>query len=405
MNSIFKRYCLLLFLPVSLISCGNDILPQHFAGWNFEHMKKVKKEVKDTKSSIHPAFEKLITDAESALTSGPFSVTYKNSVSPGGTKHDYMSRGPYWWPDSTKPGGIPYIRRDGVHNPEAGIDRNQFGGLVSSTRSLALAWYFTGEKKYAVKAADLLRIWFLDTATLMNPHLEYAQSIPGITKGRGIGIIDFRGMYTLVDVISLLKCSGLMNQSELDGIEKWFSDFFTWLTTSSNGKDEDNARNNHSVAYDVIVTSIARFLGNDEYVVRKISEIPFRRIDPMIEADGRQPEELARTNGWGYSVMNLNQFFDAGEIGLKSGLNIFEYKNPEGGSLKGALDFLIGFIGNKEEWKWQQIGEWDGPENRLGLMVRSASGYFRDPNYQKIWKEKFYEKMKNDWSILVSPDE
>ncbi len=405
MNSIFKRYCLLLFLPVSLISCGNDILPQHFAGWNFEHMKKVKKEVKDTKSSIHPAFEKLITDAESALTSGPFSVTYKNSVSPGGTKHDYMSRGPYWWPDSTKPGGIPYIRRDGVHNPEAGIDRNQFGGLVSSTRSLALAWYFTGEKKYAVKAADLLRIWFLDTATLMNPHLEYAQSIPGITKGRGIGIIDFRGMYTLVDVISLLKCSGLMNQSELDGIEKWFSDFFTWLTTSSNGKDEDNARNNHSVAYDVIVTSIARFLGNDEYVVRKISEIPFRRIDPMIEADGRQPEELARTNGWGYSVMNLNQFFDAGEIGLKSGLNIFEYKNPEGGSLKGALDFLIGFIGNKEEWKWQQIGEWDGPENRLGLMVRSASGYFRDPNYQKIWKEKFYEKMKNDWSILVSPGE
>lgn len=405
MNSIFKRYCLLLFLPVFLISCGNDILPQHFAGWNFEHMKKVKKEVKDTKSSIHPAFEKLITDAESALTSGPFSVTYKNSVSPGGTKHDYMSRGPYWWPDSTKPGGIPYIRRDGVHNPEAGIDRNQFGGLVSTTRSLALAWYFTGEKKYAVKAADLLRIWFLDTATLMNPHLEYAQSIPGITKGRGIGIIDFRGMYTLVDVISLLKCSGLMNQNELDGIEKWFSDFFTWLTTSSNGKDEDNARNNHSVAYDVIVTSIARFLGNDEYVVRKISEIPFRRIDPMIEADGRQPEELARTNGWGYSVMNLNQFFDAGEIGLKSGLNIFEYKNPEGGSLKGALDFLIGFIGNKEEWKWQQIGEWDGPENRLGLMVRSASGYFRDPNYQKIWKEKFYEKMKNDWSILVSPGE
>ncbi|HPT31562.1 MAG TPA: alginate lyase family protein [Prolixibacteraceae bacterium] len=328
-------------------------------------MKKVKKEVKDTKSSIHPAFEKLITDAESALTSGPFSVTYKNSVSPGGTKHDYMSRGPYWWPDSTKPGGIPYIRRDGVHNPEAGIDRNQFGGLVSSTRSLALAWYFTGEKKYAVKAADLLRIWFLDTATLMNPHLEYAQSIPGITKGRGIGIIDFRGMYTLVDVISLLKCSGLMNQSELDGIEKWFSDFFTWLTTSSNGKDEDNARNNHSVAYDVIVTSIARFLGNDEYVVRKISEIPFRRIDPMIEADGRQPEELARTNGWGYSVMNLNQFFDAGEIGLKSGLNIFEYKNPEGGSLKGALDFLIGFIGNKEEWKWQQIGVgWTGKQAR-----------------------------------------
>jgi hypothetical protein len=400
---MIKGFFPILLTAVFLVSCGNDFRPEGFAGWNIEHMKNVKKEVKDSESIYHPAFEQLITDAESALTAGPFSVTFKNSLSPGGSKHDYMSRGPYWWPDSTKPGGIPYIRRDGVRNPEAAIDRNQFGGLVSSTRSLSLAWYFTGEKKYAVKAADLLKIWFLDTTTLMNPHLEYAQSIPGITQGRGIGIIDFRGMYTLVDVITLLKYSGAMNQSELDCIEKWFSDFFTWLTTSSNGKDEDNARNNHSVAYDVIVSSIARFLGNDEYVVRKISEIPSRRIDPMIEADGRQPEELARTNGWGYSVMNLNQFFDAGETGLKVGQNIFEYKNPEGRSLRAALDFLIGYIGKKNEWKWQQIGDWEGPENRLGLMIRSAAGYFREPKYLVLWKEWFYDRMKSDWNLLITP--
>jgi hypothetical protein len=403
MKSLKKVLFPLLLIPVFLNSCGNELRPGDFAGWDYAHMKKVKNEVKDSKSLYHPAFLRLVTDAESALFEGPYSVTFKNNVSPGGTKHDYMSRGPYWWPDSTKPGGIPYIRRDGVRNPEAGIDRNQFGGLVNSTRTLALAWYFTGEKKYAVKAADMLRVWFLDTATLMNPHLEYAQSIPGVTNGRGIGIIDFRGMYTLVDVISLLKNSGALNDEELTGINMWFSDFFIWLTTSSNGKDEDNAKNNHSVAYDVIVSSIARFLGNDEYAIRKISEIPLRRIDPMIEADGRQPEELTRTNGWGYSVMNQNQFFDAGEIGLKIGQNIFEYKNPEGGSLRRALDFLIGYIGKKEDWKWQQIGDWEGPENRLGLMVRSASGYFHEPKYHELWKEKFYEKMKSDWALLVTP--
>jgi hypothetical protein len=151
------------------------------------------------------------------------------------------------------------------------------------------------------------------------------------------------------------------------------------------------------------VSSIARFLGNDEYVVRKISEIPSRRIDPMIEADGRQPEELERTNGWGYSVMNLNQFFDAGETGLKVGQNIFEYKNPEGGSLRAALDFLIGYIGKKNEWKWQQIGDWEGPENRLGLMIRSAAGYFREPKYLVLWKEWFYDRMKSDWNLLITP--
>jgi hypothetical protein len=402
MNSTINGLIALLFLFSSLKSHGNDRLPANFAGWDAEHMKKVKKEVKDSKSVYHPAFIQLVSEAESTLGQGPYSVTFKKTVSPGGTNHDYMSMGPYWWPDSTKPGGIPYIRKDGVRNPKAGIDRNQFGGLVSSTRSLTLAWYFTGEKKYVIKAADLLKVWFLDTATLMNPHLEYAQSIPGITNGRGIGIIDFRGMYTLVDAINLLSDSGALNKEEIAGIRLWFSDFFNWLTTSSNGKDEDHAKNNHSVAYDVIVSSIARFLGNDAYAVRKISEIPARRIDPMIKADGSQPEELARTNGWGYSVMNLNQFFDAGEIGLKIGKNIFEYKNPEGGTLRGAMDFLIGYIGKKEEWKWQQIGEWEGTEERLSLMIRSASGYFHDPKYHKMWKEKFYEKMKSDWALLVT---
>ena len=29
----------------------------------------------------------------------------------------------------------------------------------------------------------------------MNPHAEFAQAIPGICEGRGIGLIDFRDSY------------------------------------------------------------------------------------------------------------------------------------------------------------------------------------------------------------------
>ena len=42
----------------------------------------------------------------------------KTVVPPSGDKHDYMSQAPYWWPDSSKPNGLPYIRRDGERNPE-----------------------------------------------------------------------------------------------------------------------------------------------------------------------------------------------------------------------------------------------------------------------------------------------
>jgi hypothetical protein len=314
-----------------------------------------------------------------------------------------MSMGPYWWPDTTKPGGLPYIRRDGIRNPESGIDRSQFGSLTSAVKNLSLAWFFTGDEKYAKRAAYLLSVWFVEPETAMNPHLQFAQAVPGINTGRGIGIIDIRGMHTLTDAISLLELSGELKQSEIIGIRKWFGDMFKWLTQSSYGKDEDNYHNNHAVAYDVIVTSIARFLGNDEYVKKKISEIPSRRIDPMIEADGRQPEELIRTNAFGYSVSNLRNFFDAAETGLKVGVNILDYKNPDGGSLRGALDFLAGFIGKKEKWKYQQISGWEGTENNLGLLVRRAARYYKSEYYSELWSSRFAEKMNDETELLVVP--
>ena len=390
-------------MAVCIVSCSHISPPDNFAGWDYNHMKMVKKELKSESSLYYPAFQKLMEDADENMTKGPYSVTYKDMVPPGGTKNDYMSQGPYWWPDTTKPDGLPFIRRDGVHNPQAGIDRRELGNMMESVRILSLAWYFSGENKYADRAAYLLKVWFIDPETKMNPHLEYAQSIPGITSGRGIGIIDVRGIYSLVDAITLLESSGTIDASDLKQTKMWFSDIFVWLTTSKNGKDEDDYKNNHSVAYDVIVSSIARFLDNDEYAARKISEMPARRIDPMIESDGRQPEELIRTNAFGYSSGNLRNFFDAGETGLKVGVDIFTYTNPEGGSLRKALDFLTGYIGRTEEWKWQQIGGFTGSENNLGLLLRRAARYYDEPQYKKMWEELFAEKMKTDWNLLVTP--
>lgn len=395
----------LLFTAIvfSLWSCDVSSPGERFAGWDYDYMKMVRRDLKNTDSEYTPAFEKLISDANRALDKGPFSVTYKERVPPGGTKNDYMSQGPYWWPDTTKPDGLPFIRRDGVRYPQAGIDRTQLGNMMESVQVLTLAWFYSGEIKYADRAAYLLRVWFLDPETLMNPHLEYAQSIPGRTSGRGIGIIDVRGMHTLVDAISLLGQSGAIDNTDMERIKIWYADFFQWLTTSKNGKDEDDYFNNHAVAYDVIVSSIARFLRNDEYAAAKISELPARRIDPMIESDGRQPEELIRTNAFGYSVSNLRNFFDAGETGLKVGVDIFEYSNPEGGSVRGALDFLESYIGREEEWQWQQIGGFEGSRNNLGLLLRRAARYFNEPGYNKIWEEKFSEKLKNERDLLVTP--
>lgn len=399
----FLNYLLTALLLLQILSCSRQPDADRFSLWDGKHLKEVKSSLKSPASPYRAAYEKLIADAGKALKEGPYSVTFKEVVPPGGTKNDYLSMGPYWWPDPSKPDGLPYIRRDGEVNPESGLDRTQMRNMVEGVRVLSLAWYFTRDRQYAEKAAELLRVWFVDKETLMNPHLEYGQAIPGRTTGRGIGIIDTKAFSTLVDAIILVEASGALKKSEEEVIRTWFAAFFEWLTTSQHGKDEDVYINNHSVAYDVQVTSIARYLGNDAYVQQKISAIPAARMEHMIKADGRQPHELIRTRAFSYSVSNLGNFFDNGEIGLKVGVDIFSHVNAEGGSLQKALEFLVDYLGRESDWPWEQITDWEQTENSLGLLVRRAARYYNNPEYQIIWEQTFSKRMGDHWTLLTTP--
>ena len=60
----------------------------------------------------------VLARADAALAGPAYSVTSKTRTPPSGDKHDYISMGPYWWPDPSRPGGEPYVRRDGEVNPE-----------------------------------------------------------------------------------------------------------------------------------------------------------------------------------------------------------------------------------------------------------------------------------------------
>ncbi len=380
------------------------IEPPRLGGWDYDWMLKVKGALQEGDDYFLPAYNKLIQDADKALNEGPFSVTYKNLMPPSGSKHDYMSMGPYWWPDPDKQDGLPYIRRDGEINPERNnTDRPQLAGLMTNVRFLSLAWFFTDEIKYAKKAADLLKVWFIDKETQMNPHLEYAQAIPGRTPGRFIGVIDAAGLHVLVDAIALLETSGALTSGDQKEIRSWFKRYFRWLVDSEHGKKEDAYKNNHSVAYDVQAAGIAYYIGDDDFIARKTRELPGRRIDHMIEADGSQPHELIRTKAYSYSVGNLDNFFKVGEKGLKVDVNIFNFKNIKGGSLDLALDYLLQYVGKEEEWPYQQISSWEEVENRLGLIVRRAALIYNNDEYKQIWKDVFEERVKDNWSLLVIP--
>ena len=154
-------------------------------------------------------YKKLIRTADLILKSTNPTVIDKTINPPTGNKHDYLSISRYWWPDPEKKDGLPWIRYDGKTNPDTqtdAVDRKRLGFMGKSVRNLSLAYYFTNDEKYAKKAISMIDTWFINPETLMNPHLEFAQSVPGNPKKRTSGILDGRSIVMFVpDAIHLFR--------------------------------------------------------------------------------------------------------------------------------------------------------------------------------------------------------
>jgi Alginate lyase len=152
----------------------------------------------------------------------PHSIMEKNQIPPSGDKHDYMSLGPYWWPDSHSENGEPYIRKDGERNPEAGdyTDHNFFSETNERIFNLALAYYLSADEEYAKKAVEFLRVWYLNTDTKMNPNLNFAQAIKGINSGRGAGVLDGRSIAFMIEGLGLIDNSPSFTQEDRKGIHQ-----------------------------------------------------------------------------------------------------------------------------------------------------------------------------------------
>ncbi|HJP90364.1 MAG TPA: alginate lyase family protein [Pyrinomonadaceae bacterium] len=320
--------------------------------------------------------ERVRAEAQKELAAGPFTVVSKEVTPPSGDKHDYMSQAPYFWPNPDTPNGLPYIRRDGERNPEIDKINNHrvMDQMEAAVETLALAYYFTRDEVYANKAAQLLRTFFLDPQTHMNPNLQFAQGIPGVNTGRGIGLIETRGLTRIVDAIGLLAGSKHWTMADQKGMEDWFAKFLQWMLENKNGRDEAAAKNNHGTFYDVQVVSFALFLGKNALAKSVLESAKTKRISAQIEPDGSQPLELARTKAWSYSVGNLDGLMTLARLGETLGVDLWNYQTADGRSIRKALDFLTPFALGEKKWSYQQLGDW--PPQILFPLIRRASAHY-----------------------------
>ena len=329
--------------------------------------------------------DRVVRAAARYLTESPVTITaFPAPRSPAGP-HAYYSEGDYWWPDPANPGG-PYIRRDGYSNPDKfTAHREALIGMSVRVPALVAAYRLTGHRAYGDHAERHLRAWFASPETRMEPHLNHAQAIIGVNRGRGIGVIDTVHLVEVAQAVSVLH--RMRPSSTVIGpVLAWFGAYLTWLTLSPNGIEEREQKNNHGTCWVQQVAAFARLTGRGAEMTAARDRLKML-ISGQVAADGSQPLELSRTKPYAYCLFNLDALATCAHMLSMPGDDLWRYRGVDGGSVADALAFMAPFIADKSAWpKALDVEAWDHwPVRHAALLFGGLA--LRRADYLDLWRK------------------
>jgi len=328
----------------------------------------------------------VMEEAAWAMQQQPVTITAQNCSRCAGGKHDFYSEGDYWWPDPKNPAG-PYIQKDGLTNPDNFVSHRlamiRFSRIIGA---LASAYKLTHDPKYVEQAMEHLRAWFTNPETLMNPNLQYAQAIKGITTGRGIGIIDTIQLMEVVQGLMAIEDAPVMDKTFVNGVRNWFAQYLVWLNGSKNGLEEKAAKNNHGTCWAMQVACFARFTHNTALTDTCISRFKNIFLPNQMAADGSLPLELKRTKPFGYSIFNLDALATLCQILSTPQDNLWEYNTPDGRSIKKGIVYLHPYLADKNKWPFKHdVMYWENwPVAQPSLVFGAIA--FNNKEWLNTWK-------------------
>ncbi|KAJ3082306.1 hypothetical protein HK102_001801 [Quaeritorhiza haematococci] len=351
---------------------------------------------------LRPAVNRVLRLADAAVADQTlYTVTAKpkDQIAPSGDIHDFYSLARYFWPNTTSPNGLPYVRIDGQTNPEIYRlpDSTWLQVVFNDVFNLGLAYFLSGKEVYAETATKRIRDWFLNPETRMNPNLNFCNWVKGTDIGTVTGqleattsggLLDFAKIYLVLDGIGLIANSPAFTQDDYNNIVTWMQQYLSWLQGSPRGSTEGASTNNRGTWYDVQRVAIELFLGQASTAGDIARQSMVQRITTQIMPDGSQPLEQSRPLSWFYSGFNLEAFFVLAHIAQNSlsSVQVFQFQTQDGRSLARAVDYLMPFaLSNGTGWPVPNTGGFD--PSVVNQLCKDAYVVYRDVKYSNAFEQ------------------
>lgn len=340
-----------------------------------------------TDKALIQARAEVIEAGNRALEMKPVSVTQKAETLsfrpavlalPPADIHDFVSYRIYVWPDPTKKNGLPFKGIDGQRNRDlvSWGDPLRLRALETALNALTLSYLFSGREVYAEHAMLLLRTWFLDPATRMNPSLLYAERVPGGALGGAQGIVNTRYFSAAPDWLRILARSPALDAGTAQGLKHWFADYLDWLTTHPYGLQEKTRLNNHGAWYYQQVVGLALASDRTDWARATCLTAKTERIAKVIGNDGSFPTEMHRLDSLFYTEFHLHALYSLAALCERVDVDLWHFETPDGRGLAAGTRYLERFLLKGETWTLSEVL----PRKKLveiyGTMRRQADGVF-----------------------------
>jgi Alginate lyase len=336
--------------------------------------------------------DRILWLANRALHLKPPAITDHVATNSTGGLHDFYSQADYAWPNKTNATGRPYITRDGESNPDTfSYHRMAMRDMKDAVAALASAYVLTGDDKYVLKAAEFIKVFFLDEKTRMNPNLQYAQAVLGATSGNAYGVIDTLHLAELPVAVRFLEKSSAFDPAVDEGLKKWFADYSEWIITSTNGVKEMNNPNNHSIACFVQLASFAKFTRDEKLL--ELCRTRFKEVllPGQMTNNGSFPRELARTKPYGYSIFQADNLAALCVLLSTTNEDFWKFQLPDGRTPRNSVDFIYPYLADKNKWladgHKKDVMHWDNWPMRQPCLI-FAYAEFGDEKYFNLWKKQ-----------------